>query len=685
MPRRSCRRAEVPLRAARALALAAALTASVLAGTARVRAEETADCQFGIAPDTARRLFDILNQPPAEPDCRFEGLGTQQTSLEARWTRHGAPLPPLSAAPAACAPEVVQRAGNFAVDVPPQLEQGCPSIAPWIAAFLAQLAAEQPRGARGSERDPLFRAARALFVTILALALVILVRGVRRWRRANWAWLAVGVVGFVAAAGVRAALPFSLGNWYAEVLPAAGPPPWMRFGPGYFAAQSLLRDLGLWGPRGLVVSQIGFGALAVPLLLGVLRELRVGLPAATATTVLFVLTPFHTRLSATPSEHVLASTLCIGLLLCWLVAARTGDLPWLLLAALLFAAVCVTRADMAAPASAVLLWPLLRDRVERAQGLRGPALWWRAALLGTATAVVLALTYRFIALPSHHPLPEPEGHAMAARLFLWQFWLLATTDPRWMAFPAALLAIVGVGAMAVRRPLLLVRVAVTLLVSFVVLGRVLTTDGLLGARYFLFAIAIFLIAPGQGFAALLGWVPGRWRVAATVAGLVGLGIWSSLDTRSAYAVRYAFEDEHSFLRGALAILPAGCTVYQVPLRSVAFPRDLDCCLDAGRSPLGLEFPHLQFRTVPEPAGAVFDGSGCIAYYESIACRIADDPLAPAVHERAERAADDLHRRCREIRTTGQLDPLAETTTSPLATVDFFRGTRPHAGLYRWTP
>jgi len=54
-----------------------------------------------------------------------------------------------------------------------------------------------------------------------------------------------------------------------------------------------------------------------------------------------------------------------------------------------------------------------------------------------------------------------------------------------------------------------------------------------------------------------------------------------------------------------------------------------------------------------------------------------------VHDRADKAAEYLQRRCAEVRRTGQLEAIAEVTTSPRATVNFFHGKRPHAGLYRW--
>jgi len=297
----------------------------------------------------------------------------------------------------------------------------------------------------------------------------------------------------------------------------------------------------------------------------------------------------------------------------------------------------------------------------------------------------VVVAYRFIVVPSHHPLPDLEGQILALRYSVGQFWLLATQEPGWMSLSAVLLAIVGAAAMAVRRPLLLARVIGTLLVTFGVAGRIFLPDELLGARYFLFTIPVFLIASGYGFETLLAPVPERFRRVAAVVGLVLLGTWSGLAARSAYGVRYAFQDEYAFLRDALAQLPDQCAVYQVGMRPAELSRDLDCCLDVRRSPLVLDFPSLQFRELPDDAASVFEPPGCAAYYESIACEITDDPNDPAVHDRADRAADYFHQRCAQARGWGRLEPVAETTTSPLATVNFFHGRRPHAGLYRWTP
>jgi len=671
-------------RRARTAALAALLVSALVTHAAAAYAAAAA-CGEGISHDAAARLFAVLNHRPTEAECKFEGVSTAGAALEAQWSRSGTLLPPLRVVPRACAPNSALPAGAFAADVPAAIGQSCPSVVPVIADFLHQLAMEAPANDVGSIDDPLFRGARLLFAGIALLACALLARGLRGIASLDARWLVIGMASFAAALSLRAALPFSLGNWYSEVLPAVGPPPWMRFGPGVFAFQSLLRDAGLWSPRALIVSQLLLGAAAVPLLLGALWELHIGIDAAAATLVLLIVTPFHARLSATASEHVLASTLCVGLLVAWLRAARTGDWLWLGLTLLLFPAVCATRVDMAVQASLVLAWPLLRDRAERAAGICGWRLWGRAAVVALVAAATLAAAYQLIVLPSHHPLPEWSARVAALRALVPESWLLATHDPAWMLLPAVLLAAVGAASAAIRRPLLLARAAGTLVIAFGTLGRSFLPDALLGARYFLFAIVIFLIVSGQGFEALLGLAPEHARARVAALGIVVLGTWSVLAALPAYRVHYAFQDEYAFARRALAQLPDGCSVYQVPLRAALFPLDLDCCLDLHRSPLVLEFPHLRFRDIPDSAAMVFAESGCVAYYEGVVCQIADVPDDPMVHARVDTAADDVHRRCAAVRRVGQLVPLAETTTSPLATVNFFRGKRPHAGLYRWTP
>ncbi|MBI3783599.1 MAG: hypothetical protein HY270_09370 [Deltaproteobacteria bacterium] len=664
----------------RALSLASIALLS-LAALAR---GETADCRKAISQETTQRLFAVLNHPPSEPQCKFEGLSTNLGRMEARWSHAGVMLPAINVVARECAPPLSESVGAFGVVTPPEIVRQCPSVGRQIERFKEELATEVAAGAIGNLDDPLFRTARLLFMAIILVSLGLALRGGMDLANRDRRWVVVGAVSFAAALGLRAALPFSIGNWYSEVLPVSGPPPWPRFGPGLYAFQSLLRDADLWTPAALAVSQLVLGSLALPLLLGVLWELRVGLEAASLTLLLLVCAPFHARLSATTSEHVLASTLCLGLLLSWLRAMRAGGATWWLLTCLLFPAVCLTRVDMAVQALLVLVWPFLLDKIERQQRPPPRAIWLRLAALALVVVATLWIVYRYVALPSHHPMPG-EGRLLVLRQLLPQYWQLATGEPAWMSLPAVLLAVLGAIVMLVRRPILLMRVAGTVVIAFVALARGFLPDELLGARYFLLTIAIFLIASGQGFEALLDIVPRRYRPGFAVAAMVVIGVWSAAAGRTAYAVRYAFQDEYTFLRQALAKLPDGCTVYAVPIRDEAFPVDLDCCLDMRRSPLVLDFPKLHFDELPQDPASIFAAASCVAYYESVSCSIVDDPQDRSVHGRAEKAVPFFQQRCAEAHQNGRLRLVAETTTSPRAVVDFFHGRPPAARLYRWTP
>lgn len=653
--------------------------------TASAAHAETTPCRQGITRETTERVFALLHRAPAEADCTFDGVQTDRSTLVARWSRAGVPLPPVSVVPRECAPSSAKHSGAFAVEVPREIAESCPSVLALIAALEQQVAEETPAGRLGSEKDPLFRGARALFAGIFVLTLMIVIRGMTRLRPDDAPWIVLGLTTFLCALIMRASLPFSLGNWYSEVMPASGPPPWMRFGPGFFAFQSLLRDAGLWNVHTLQLSQLLLGAAAIPLLMAVLRELRLELAASAAALLLLVLAPFHARLSATTSEHVLASTLCLALLLSWLRAVRTGDALWFVLTVLLYPAVCATRVDMSVQASLVLLWPLLQDRVERASGVPQQTRWWMVAVVAVVALATLLAAYHFIALPSQHPLPDWAWFRFALRYVVPQFWWLSTDEPGWISLSSVVLALIGALAMAVRRPLLFVRVAGTLFIAFVASGRTLMHDELVGTRYFLFTIPIFVIASGYGFGTLVAAAPRRFRPIVAIVGIGGLALWTGLAARAAYAARYTFQDEYTFARAALAQLPAECTVYQERIRADALPGDLDCCLDMPRSPLVLEFPALHFLDLPDNRDAISNDTPCTAYYEGAACAITPGPPDRSGHEFTEQASAYFQPRCAAVHAVGRLGLLAETTTSPRTTRGLFGDDGPRVRLYRWMP
>lgn len=625
----------------------------------------TADrCPAGIAPATAQHVSDALKTMGAST-CAFVGVTTRADRLEATWSRDGHALASLTVGVRACLDDPPPGSGEFVLDAPTELLEACPAIS--VERIATLLRGE--RAARGAGDRPLF----GLSIVVFSAIGILLPIRLRRSAKDPLEW-AVMIAVFVLALAIRAWVPFSLSNWYAEVLPPEGAPSWMRFGPGQFGFQAILRVAGLWGPKALVWSQIVVGALAAPVLFAVVRALGGGIWAAGAAAMLLAFAPLHVRVSASPSEHVLASTLSLGFLLAWLDASHDGQRVSLILAVLLFAASSLTRVDANVQLCLFALWPTMRPVPAGAPSLSrlAPAVAGMAVFLGLAAV---------IAVRSHHPGPDLHGVLTAVRRAFPQFRELASRPPEWFSPSALLLATVGAAWMAFRRPTLVACLAGTILLGFAATGRLIAGDDLLSARYFLALVAVAIIAAGFGFEAIATLVPDRFRAASAGAALAIVGAWTFASGRPAYAVRYAFQDEYDFARAALAKLPPGCVVYEVPIRSDEFPYDVDCCLDVPRTPLALAFPSLELRELPRALAAVSDGSSCVAYYESIACGMQDDvPGGRRVRE----ATAYFRRRCGEVHRRGRLEPIAETTVSPLATAGCF-ATRPRVALYRWLP
>jgi hypothetical protein len=671
------------VRAQRFRWLSGAIAAALIGSVAFAEPLPERECGVGLSRETTERMFQTLAATGSAGGCTFEGLEIVRTEIQVHWSYDGARLPPVRIMPRECAPPSAARAGAFAITIPEELAQRCPTVLPTIASLTPAIAAERPTASVGDESDPLFRIARALYIAIALLSVACLVRWLHGPGPRDWRYAQLAALSFAAALAVRALLPFSLGNWYSEVLPSTGPPPWMRFGPGFFAWQSLLRDAGLWGPRALHLSQLAIGAAALPLVVAVVRELELDWETAVAASTVLVLTPFHARLSATSSEHVLASTLALALLACWLRAVRSGDRLCFALSVFLLPAVCMIRVDMVVQAATLLAWPFCADAVERRRRIL-PTRWRWIALVGLVAVITAAAVYQLIVVPSRHPVTDAAGRWLALRHAVPQFWSMATNDPPWIAPSAVILAGVGAAAMAMHRPLLLLRIVGAIVIAFTALGRSFMHDELVGARYFLLTLALLSIASGYGFASIVKIVPRPYRAAGVAVGVVGLALWTALSVRSAYAARYTFEDEYAFGRRALAELPAGCAVYQVPIRADALPADVDCCLDLRRSPLVLEYPALHFYDLPAEAADVLDAGGCTAYYEGAACAIMPGSTGPLGRDLASRASEYFRQRCAEPHRVGQLQPLARTAASPRSTNGLFGDAPPPIALYRWT-
>src|SRR5262252_9443431 len=67
------------------IVVAMTLAAPRLTTSTSSAAPEGAACPVGISQETTSRLFAILNRPPTETGCRFEGVRTEHSFLDAQW------------------------------------------------------------------------------------------------------------------------------------------------------------------------------------------------------------------------------------------------------------------------------------------------------------------------------------------------------------------------------------------------------------------------------------------------------------------------------------------------------------------------------------------------------------------------------------------------------------------------
>ena len=711
----------------RRCACAAALLATATVLTAPAGAADHAEEQRcgTVSQEAARRVFEALQAIPAAP-CKFEGLSTQRSRLVATWSLPEGSRADLQLLPSRCAPAQAVQAGALSFVSAPALAAACGGV---VAALLPALGGAARRGelAAPAERAgspgavfPVFVVASLCFA---AAAVLLLASALARRRRRRssapsqpgeaappvaatapaWVLLAAFAVALVARLLVEAAPS----NWYAEVLPPEGLPENMRFGPGTYVVQTVLRALLPWTDTTLQLFHILLGALAVPLFLGALRVRALDLGTALALGALLALAPLHVRASASPNEHVLASTLALAALWAFVVSQQRRD-PWLGLASMALAACAVcTRADAWPALGAIPLWSLWRDREAPQQVDEGLLAAARSRRLGTwawsaafwaVWAGVGTLAYFYIVVPSNHPAPTVDDVLLALRDLFPQYPWLAFRWPHWFAPIAVMLAVPGLVGLLLRRPRLLACVVVTLVFTFVPLGRTLGRDELLGARYFLASLPVVLLLAAYGSTVVLElvwsgcrrlWrsralpltVP-RWAVLAWSVALAG-GLTAS--GWPAFQVTYTFQDEYRFLRKALAALPAGCQVLELPLRDAqAFDRDLDCCLDLARSPLRIAFPKLVFATLDPVTGPppIEGSAACRSYYEGPACSMR---RAPDLALTRGRAHDAFTRRCADARRLGVLELLAQDTMSGRSTNDLFEGHRVPARLWRVSP
>lgn len=485
---------------------------------------------------------------------------------------------------------------------------------------------------------------------------------VRSRAAASW----VGLSLLVLALAIRLALPITPSNWY-TLFHRQGDGG-ARFGPGSWVVQEALWDITTPSDVVLALVHAVIGAATVPLVFAVLRARKLPLRVATSAAVFLAIMPAHARVSASWSEHTISSTLTWVLIL----AAVRGGLGAIAASMVLVPAIALIRFDAWPALVMVPAWVVLRDRDEPTPPGLSPS-WFSAWYWALWAIVGIAIYFSFVRFG--HPLP-PYGEWLAATLqWLPVYFTLSVLPPFWLS-PVMWLSAVGAVWMFRNRPRLLATVVVSLLASFVPLGRVLFD--LVTARYFLPAIAITLIPAAFGLERILTRLPWkkRWFLRA------GVYMSTLLCAIPAYAARYTFQDEYDFLRQELASLPPGCTVVHLPVQHESFGRDVDCCLDPGRSALTLAYPEIHWRALEDAEVRLDESPGeCVVYYESPACML--DP-APSWGPEGERVKAFYASRCTDIFAQSRLEPIAAKAVSPRTAnwQSLFEAEPPRAALYR---
>lgn len=450
---------------------------------------------------------------------------------------------------------------------------------------------------------------------------------------------------FAVALALRLATPLGPSNWHTHLYIGDN---FARFGPGTWVVQA-----GLWSlfsPSDVVLGRAYavIGALSVPLLYAILRSAKASVTVATSVAVFWALSPVHIRISASFSEHVLSSTLTFLLLL---VALRRGAYA-LAFSALLICAIGLCRFDAWPQLAMVPVWIALLDARDEPRS-------WPSRLLTAwpyfAVWIFCGIVIKQIFLREglSHPMPTPsEMLAEFLGLTRWvsHYFEVAIESPHWFSPVAALSMIPGAIWMARKRPLFLVALVASLLISFVPLAR--TPGELVTSRYFLPALALLLIPAAYG----LEWLLVRTKLENPwpVRGLVYLGALAL--SVPALSYRYTFQDEYQFLHRELARLSPTCTVVTLPVRHSSMPRDLDCCMALPNSSLGLAFPRMNLIELEDQDERFDDlGTECVVYYENPICNL--DP-GPEWENMLDETKAIFRERCARIRASHRLEPIA---------------------------
>ena len=597
-------------------------SALLLAGSAAAQSNDA--CLHPFTPAEGRSLYEDLRALGLRSDCRLSDFNVDRSRLKTTWATPANEQVEITMVPRACGPKNALPAGELAVLHPHAFQTSCPST---FRELDSVLSASRSRAFGPSAERPNRRLGQLALGVAAAAILTFFTWWLVR-RRSSWdeRWFALSAGGFVLASSVRLTIPATLSNWYAEVASSGS----ARFGPAAFAFQEACQAILPRSDQRLFLAHALVGASTIPVFVFTLRALGTELRAALGVTVLFSLASLHIRVSASPSEHVLSAALTLMALFLWTNGAKANQWVPRVCALCLVPAAALTRPDALPQLAIIPLWGLFAASSKRK--------WIDPILFSAVWLLTAVATWYLVVIPSKHPTPAPDAIWMTASMLLGQFWTASTAPPGWFSLTATLLGVVGAVHSAFKNRRMLLLITASLAICFVPLGRSLAADGLVGSRYFQAAIPIALVLSGLGFAAAASLVDllsnralrNRPRVlqslqpwiAVVLALLLGGVVWR--EGRAARAFRYAFQDEYAFLRSATVELDEDCTVLQLPVRRGEFQRDLDCCLDAPRSPLLLARPNSRWRYLEPGRGLSAAASdACVLYYEGAACSLAD--------------------------------------------------------------
>jgi 4-amino-4-deoxy-L-arabinose transferase-like glycosyltransferase len=252
--------------------------------------------------------------------------------------------------------------------------------------------------------------------------------------------------------------------------------------------------------------------------------------------------------------------------------------------------------------------------------------------------------------------------------------------------------------LALRRPGLLACIVVTLALPQIALARVLDGEGLTGCRYFLPAFPLLALLAATAIEPfvlsrlartrmprnLVTRTRARRRIALVLAAIALAATAGS--AWPMYRYMYTYQAEYRFLREQLASAPRPARVFHVAVHDdPVFPRDPDCCLNPGRSPLALALPGIAFESLEvEPSTLPLpDQDEPIAYYyESAICGWGP---TDTTEERDPGASAKVRERCERLAADPRLTLVASASVPARASWPLFPSAEVRLRLFRLSP